>query len=657
MDAILCALDLSPTSKRVVTWAALFASRLDCRLTLFHAIHVPSDPWHSSMESERGAAMLHRRKQIHADMAQWIQSANVSWHSEIVVGDPAEMVAQHCSRHPVRWVVTGSKGFKGVKRLFLGTVVERMARMLPCPMLVIRPDLPANTDVSSIAVCCDRNFSGQRLAEYGSVLADLLNADLHLLHAMGSAADPAFMDPAEAPYGQAQQELQSRIKQHLLAIVPMDLQSRVRVETHLCAGQAQDQLPLMLGDRPQTLLLAGVRRRRLLGQWMTGSTTEALLRRAPCHVLIVPDDCRMVDAPAPADMASRSSQLVRTGIVRDPVFLAHRPPDGHHESHRRLEPLYALLDALGKNGPALIQPRAAGVDDLIRVHTREYVNKIAQTAQQDYSQVSADTYACADSYAAACIAAGGVMSAIDAVLKGGIRNAFVLERPPGHHAEISRASGFCLFNNVAIGARYARSVKGLRKVLIIDWDLHHGNGIQHVFEEDASVLYISTHQYPCFPGTGHYLESGRGQGQGYTINLPLGKRWRDGDFVALYQRLVVPVSLAFNPDLILVSAGFDIHKKDPLGSMRVTEEGFAAMTRIMMNVARKCCHDRLVLVLEGGYHPNAMASSIHAVLSELMGSTHADLDRLTAKARGRRVDRVINRCAHVVGHVWTDIGQ
>ncbi len=656
MDAILCALDLSPTSKVVVDWAVLFARLQGCRLILFHAVHVSTDPWHSYIDNDSWDELQRQREHIRLLMADWMLDSNCPWDAEIVLGDPAETAVHYCHRHAVRWVVTGSKGFKGVKRLFLGTVVERMARMLSCPLLVIRPELHKPVAVGSIAVCCDRSFSGQRLAEYGSALANLLGADLNLIHVMVSAVDPAFMDAVGVPYGQAQQELREKIKAYLMAMVPDGLQKTVAVQAHLCTGQARDQLPELLDQLTFDLLLIGVRRRRALGQWMTGSTTEAILRSAVCHVLVVPDDTRWADVAQAAAMGTAPSLTTRTGIVRDPLFLAHRTPDGHQENHHRLEAIYSLLDSMGTDSPALIRPRAASAEELALVHAPAYVRKIEQTAGQDYCQVSADTYACADSFAAASMAAGGVIAAIDAVLSGEVRNAFVLERPPGHHAEISRASGFCLFNNIAVGARYARLMKGLRKVLIIDWDLHHGNGTQHIFDEDPSVLYISTHQYPCFPGTGHYLETGRGRGQGYTINLPLGKRWGDGDFVALYQKLVVPVALAFSPDLILVSAGFDIHKKDPLGAMRVSEIGFAAITRIVMNLAQQCCHDRLVLVLEGGYHPRAMAASVHAVLSELSGSTHADLISIMAKSKNRRVEPVIRRCAHVVGHLWHGIG-
>ena len=657
MDAILCALDLSPASKGVVEWATLLARSQNCRLILFHAIHAPSDPWHLSAENERGATYLRNRSQIESDMARWMQSTDCAWDSQIVIGDPAETVQHYCQQHAVRWVVTGSKGFKGVKRLFLGTVVERMARMLPCPMLVIRKASNTPTEIRRIAVCCDRSIFDQRLVEYGAMLADLLNADLHLLHAMESAIDPELMDPSKAPYGQAQQELQARVKNNLLAMVSENLQSQGSVETNLCTGQAHEQLPLLFDRQPFEMLVVGLRHRRALGQWMTGSTTEAMLRKIPCHVLVIPDQSKVVHAPQSTAEHRVSSIRAQTGIVQHPVFLAHRTPQGHPENHRRLEAIYALLNAHGADLSAQIEPRRADVDDLALVHAPSYIQRIARTAEQDACQMAADTFTCAETYLAARMAAGSVLTAIDAVLKGDHRNAFVLERPPGHHAEISKASGFCLFNNVAIGARYARRVKGLRKILIIDWDLHHGNGTQHIFEEDPSVMYISSHQYPCFPGTGHYLETGRSQGQGYTINLPLGRRWRDGDFVALYQRLVTPIALAFNPDLILVSAGFDIHKKDPLGKMKVTEDGFAALTRILMNVAHRCCHDRLVLILEGGYHPKAMAASIQAVLAELREQSHADLDRLMAKAKPRRVDPIIKRCSHVVGHIWPNIGK
>jgi acetoin utilization deacetylase AcuC-like enzyme len=317
-----------------------------------------------------------------------------------------------------------------------------------------------------------------------------------------------------------------------------------------------------------------------------------------------------------------------------------------------------MLDGLDGTFPLTpIAPRAATLEELTQVHDLSYVMRIAATAREASSRLTPDTYACSQSYDAACRAAGAVMAAVDAVMDGRVRNAFVPVRPPGHHAEVGKAMGFCLFNNVALGAEYARAVKGANRVLIVDWDLHHGNGIQHIFEEDPSVLYISTHLYPCFPGTGHNLETGRGRGEGYTVNLPLGKGWGDGDYAALFRRVVAPLAMDFNPDIILAAAGFDIHRKDPMGGMRVTEQGFAGLTRILMEAAHRCCRDRLVLVLEGGYHHHALAASAAAVLRELAGQTHADTDALATGARKRRVGSVVKRCIHVHGRDWPGLDK
>jgi acetoin utilization deacetylase AcuC-like enzyme len=342
-----------------------------------------------------------------------------------------------------------------------------------------------------------------------------------------------------------------------------------------------------------------------------------------------------------------------TGIVRDHRFLAHTSDEAHWENARRLEHIYAMLDRLDDRWPlAFLQPREASAHELRLVHSEAYIHQIADTADYAHSRVTADTFACAGSYLSATLAAGGVLTAIDAVAAGRLGRAFVLSRPPGHHAEASRAGGFCLFNNAAIGARYARKVLGLAKVLIVDWDVHHGNGLQHIFEQDPTVLYFSIHQYPIFPGTGHYLEVGRGPGEGYTINVPLGKGFGDGDYVALFDRLLKPVAVAFAPDLILVAAGFDSHSQDPLGKMKLSENGFAGLTRTLMDVADACCGGRLVLVLEGGYHPEALAASVRAVIGELCGITHADVRQLAAQASRRRTLPVIDRCVHVLGRFW-----
>jgi acetoin utilization deacetylase AcuC-like enzyme len=345
-----------------------------------------------------------------------------------------------------------------------------------------------------------------------------------------------------------------------------------------------------------------------------------------------------------------------TGIIRHPGFLAHESGTDHVEAPRRLERIYTMLDNLDGTLPlTLIDPRRASEKDLLLAHSAAYIQQIAATANFPYSQLTADTYACSGSFAAASLAAGAVMSAIDAVCAQQAANVFVLARPPGHHAESSRANGYCLFNNVAVGARYAQRCLGWNKVLIIDWDLHHGNGIQHIFEQDATVLYFSTHQYPLFPGTGHVLEVGRGAAEGFTINVPLDKGFNDADFAFLYQALLEPVCLAFQPELILVAAGFDIHEKDPVGKMKVTETGFAALTRIVMNLAQACCGNRVVLVLEGGYHQEAMAHSVLAVLHELCGRTRCNVSALAAQAESGRVDPVVRRSEHVLSRYWPDV--
>lgn len=652
MESILCSVDLSPASRPVVAWAVLFARKLNLPLLLFHAIHAPFDPLHPSVEFERGGDLAHRRAQCSAEIKELMKSVDVSWDLKIVFGEPAEMVQQHCRTQQVALVVAGSQGITGLKRFLLGTVVERLARMLPCPMLVVRPGRPVPHQIRSIGVCCNRSQASRDLVAGAAALAQAFEADLNIYSALESTLDADLEEQVEVSYGDAQRELQIHWQEKLISMVPEKMRNALNVKAHLAFGEASDEIPVQVRNHWMDLILVGVRNRSTLGQWMAGSTTEALLRQAPCEVLAVP----VATLDIPGGLWGRSdvaSQVGPTGMVRDDSFLNHRCAGHHVENHQRLESIYAMLDECARTCRlTYLKARTASLEELTQVHDLAYVLRIAATSRQDYTYLTPDTYACSRSYEAASRAVGAVMAAIDAVVDGTLRNAFVPVRPPGHHAEVSKALGFCLFNNVALGAEYARATKAIQRVLIVDWDLHHGNGIQHIFEEDPSVLYISSHQYPCFPGTGHYLETGRGRGEGYTINLPLGKGWSDGDYVALYMQLVTPVALEFNPDLILVSAGFDTHKLDPVGRMRVTDAGFAALTRILMNVARKCCQDRLVLVLEGGYHPAALSASVRAVLKELSDQTHADLNGLAAKAKTRRVQPVIKRSARMLGHIW-----
>jgi len=254
------------------------------------------------------------------------------------------------------------------------------------------------------------------------------------------------------------------------------------------------------------------------------------------------------------------------------------------------------------------------------VHTDEHVARVAATHGRRV-QFDPDTAAGPRSYEAALLAAGCVVEAVDRVLEGEADRAFCAVRPPGHHAEAGRAMGFCLFNNVAVGAAHALH-RGLTRVLIVDFDVHHGNGTQDIFYEDPRVLYISSHAYPFYPGTGALDEMGEGKGVGYTVNLPLPSGTGDRQYARLYRDLVAPIGKAFGPELVLVSVGFDPHTLDPLAGMTVTDRGFAELTDVCTEIADACCQGRAVFVLEGGYDLQAIAASSAAVVRRMLGEPH-----------------------------------
>ncbi|MCG6906997.1 MAG: histone deacetylase [Desulfobacteraceae bacterium] len=342
-----------------------------------------------------------------------------------------------------------------------------------------------------------------------------------------------------------------------------------------------------------------------------------------------------------------------TGLVMDPRFLAHDTGEGHPENAGRLREVYDMLsggDLL--RHCRLVKARPCALATLELIHAPGYIRKIAATARQPFSSVAADMPVSAKSYLAARLAVGGLLQAVRVVWEGHLANAFALVRPPGHHAEAARAMGYCLFNNVAIAAMFARRELNVRRVLIVDWDVHHGNGTQHAFERDPSVLFFSSHQHPHYPGTGLFTETGLGPGEGYSVNLPLSKGYGDSEFVALYHRLLRPLALEFEPDLILVSAGFDLHPQDPLGGMCVTPDGFAALTRILMDIADQCCRGKLVLALEGGYRRDALRDSIRAVVAELTGRRQTDFHALQQQANPKKVQFVCQRCTTVHKPFW-----
>ncbi|MDD4933813.1 MAG: histone deacetylase [Methylacidiphilaceae bacterium] len=307
-----------------------------------------------------------------------------------------------------------------------------------------------------------------------------------------------------------------------------------------------------------------------------------------------------------------------TILVTHSDFALHPTPRGHPESPERIT---ATLPRLRSSLPETIRwvdPRM-GTSDLLRsVHTEAHIRRVEDASRNGLVLLDeGDTYAGPRSFGTALLAAGAATTAIDLVASGEATNAFALVRPPGHHARPNAPMGFCLFNTVAVAARYAQRKHGCRRILILDWDLHHGNGTQEIFEEDASVLFISLHEHPLYPGTGRASERGKGEGEGFTLNLPMKPGSGDAEYRIAFEEKVLPAADAFRPDFVLVSAGFDAHRDDPLGNLMLSEEGFAEMTRRVRGVAERHCRGRLVSVLEGGYDIDALGRSVHAHLCAL----------------------------------------
>jgi acetoin utilization deacetylase AcuC-like enzyme len=303
-----------------------------------------------------------------------------------------------------------------------------------------------------------------------------------------------------------------------------------------------------------------------------------------------------------------------TGFLYDAIYLKHYTGADHPE---RPERLTAIVDRLKQNGVlkdlVKLKPTAAPLEWITTVHTPEYVERVRKSCQAGIGYVdSPDAPASRGSYEAALNAVGGVQAAIDAVVEGRIRNAFCAIRPPGHHALKDKAMGFCLFNNVAIAAKYIQKKHKLGKVLIVDWDVHHGNGTQAIFYDDPTVFYFSIHQSPFYPGTGSAEEKGEGNGLGFTRNVPLAAGSGDADYKQAFVEELEPAAALFKPDFVLISAGFDAAQDDLLGRMKVTPAGYAELTRIVERIAERFCHGRLVSVLEGGYNLESLAASVEA---------------------------------------------
>jgi acetoin utilization deacetylase AcuC-like enzyme len=308
--------------------------------------------------------------------------------------------------------------------------------------------------------------------------------------------------------------------------------------------------------------------------------------------------------------------MKQVGFLYDEIFLRHETPPGHPESAQRLVAiLNTLKDSDIWNKLIRMEPRRATEEDVLKVHTKEYFDKIKNfTGFYD-----SDTYVSEHSFEAAMFAAGAVIEAVDGCQKGEIQRAFCAIRPPGHHAEAGAAMGFCIFNNAAIGARYAQKA-GYKKVFIVDFDVHHGNGTQHAFEEDDTVFYFSTHQYPHYPGTGTDSERGRGKGEGFTYNIPMPYGSGDKDYFYAYRDILPRLMKNFRPDIVIVSAGYDMHLKDPLSGINVTNEGMRSIVRgiLLRSTATYLPSLPYIFVLEGGYDLQALGESVLMTVRELL---------------------------------------
>jgi acetoin utilization deacetylase AcuC-like enzyme len=348
----------------------------------------------------------------------------------------------------------------------------------------------------------------------------------------------------------------------------------------------------------------------------------------------------------------------RTAILTKDLFLEHIPDFNHVESPDRLRVIYEQLDKEPMSEQFLFPDFAPASEASLELnHTKEHVMRVAGTAGKAFSSLDPDTQASAQSYDAACLAAGAIIGGMEMIVEGRADNGFALVRPPGHHAEADRAMGFCLFNNVAVGARYGLEHLGLERVAIFDWDLHHGNGTQHSFYTSNQVLYLSTHAYPYYPGSGGLEEVGAGEGEGFTVNVPLSGGQDDRAFAKIVKEVIVPVTREYRPDFIIVSAGFDTYFNDPLGTMAVTEQGFAAMTRQLVELAEDVCGGRLLVALEGGYSMQGLRDGVLAVLAELNGDPacpgKVDAATLDAIVNAERDVPVIDQARDIAKRYWT----
>jgi acetoin utilization deacetylase AcuC-like enzyme len=344
-----------------------------------------------------------------------------------------------------------------------------------------------------------------------------------------------------------------------------------------------------------------------------------------------------------------------TAIIKDHQYLEHNAGNDHPESPDRLRVIHDLIDSEFGSLP-IISPRLATESELALVHDPFYIQRVADTEGRSRSQLDPDTGLSARSYEIARLAVGGLLNGVDALFNPQCeirdsQSVFAFVRPPGHHAEQDRAMGFCIFNNIAIAAAYAREQYGLKRILIVDWDLHHGNGTQHAFYSDPAVLFFSSHQHPYYPGSGDFYETGSGKGSGFTVNAPFPRGFGDAEYIHIYSTILKPIALEYEPELILVSAGFDPYRKDPLGGMKVSGAGFGALAGIVRDISTAACPGKLLFTLEGGYHSEGLRNGVRAVLQTLMNGTAV----VQAHAHLPKADEVKQRIVAVQQKFWKSL--
>jgi acetoin utilization deacetylase AcuC-like enzyme len=344
---------------------------------------------------------------------------------------------------------------------------------------------------------------------------------------------------------------------------------------------------------------------------------------------------------------------LKVGIVRDERYLEHKTGHTHPDHPKRLKAIYLMLDKDFPQGLGEIEPELVSLEYLELVHSSLYIKKVLKTAEYQFTSLAPDTPVSAKTYLAAGLAVGGCIKALKALLSGHCDICFSLVRPPGHHALPDRAGGFCVYNNLGITARYAIERYGLRRILIIDWDIHHGNALNDLFFSEREVLYFSSHDLLLYPYTGQWEEIGSGEGEGYTINIPIPRGLKDEDFYYVYQQVMGPLVRRYNPEIILIAAGFDAHRKDPIGRSMLTEQAFKWVTHLLLDLRAEVNGPPILLALEGGYDVLSLTSCIKEVITAMINQGKWEIPPFTDI---RMADELINKARriHAKYNIWVD---